>query len=298
MDLREFLDIAANIFEIVAGLGLVIGAVIYVAVKLISRIHVENNPDDQTAINTSQTAQTLAYAIFGIVGVAALLLLLITIFNSSSAGTIPITPTPAQFATRRPSATFVPSATPLPPTKAPTLVPPTPAPTATTAPLAQSVEENQPSVLVEYPTDKDISNFDDNRIWSYVYTMPEGKKGYRIVYSPGKFEYTLDVSEQDRYRFGFIWCENTAAMQDHALTIISRPQFYIDGEEINDRDMLSGQMMKDNMYCTHYSTMLTEWKKGSQIELEMSYTIKELLEEPGTDFQPGEYRHVIYVSVK
>ena len=239
---------------------------------------------------------------------AAAGLILLTLLVRSIFPPSPLTPTPPSDLSRLPVVTSTENPTSSPvtvvpdhtatstPTKAATLAQPSATPTV--HPPTPTAENTQPSVLVEYPTENDIREYDQNRIWNdVVWKDGQGTK-FHYVYAPGLYEYTLTASQGDRYRFGFIWCEDTTTNLDRSLSSISGPEFYIDGEKIDDRYILIGSITRSNLPCVHHSTMLTDWKIGSRIELEMRYTITDTIEQPGTDFKPGEYRHVVYVSVE
>jgi hypothetical protein len=251
--------------------------------------------------------------------------------TSVPVATLTVTPTTVSIA----APTAVPTATPtatltaaptsiLPPTQAPTItatsspwptatVMTAPSPTATatarvsptsvaTLPPLTSGLENYLSLSL--PTDEDIdllnSKQQSSSIWKIATRIEDGNTGFLAKTMPGKYEYVAVVSPKDRKVFGFVWTEIDNKTLDTVLY-----------DDLGDLKLLVNNVQVVNEIRKQrpaelgipqflYSTLLSNWKPGAVITLEMTFTVKKTFYATvdRLTYNKGVYRFIITVQVQ
>lgn len=149
----------------------------------------------------------------------------------------------------------------------------------------------RPRVTAARPIQAELNRARENDIWSLV--------DYHELTQPGLADYTARVQPGSRWRLGYAWCAYSPAnLAENAQAITQR--FLIDGVPVADADILTytEEIPDGTGACHKRSTMLSNWRAGSTVQVELVITLPEPVFDGRVNYPAGEYRYALTLTVE
>lgn len=111
--------------------------------------------------------------------------------------------------------------------------------------------------------------------------------------------YKIPILPSDRYRLPFNWCATNKTLLSDNLDEMS-VEYLIDGEKISDSQIsVFAYKVKDkdvDWECRKWSTTLSDWKPGSEVELAINVVFNKDLFDGKSNYSKGTYTLGLIVS--
>lgn len=115
--------------------------------------------------------------------------------------------------------------------------------------------------------------------------------------APGTQTYRISVKADQTLRWGAVWCGPDRATLATMLQPLSM-NLLIDGQHIGEDKVLQlDETSNVGQECHRWATVLSSWKSGSVVELELNYTLSRDIFDGSSSYPAGNYRQVIVVTV-
>lgn len=144
------------------------------------------------------------------------------------------------------------------------------------------------AVLTTHPLPDDLGRLDN--LWSLT--------SFRDPKIPSTLNYSVMIKHEETYFINFGQC----AIDSKQLMVILQPfnlKFYVNGNPISDTDLLEYDITtKDGWPCIYWATILSNWIPNSTVKLEIVYSYSKEIYDGKDFYAPGEYRHIINITVR
>jgi hypothetical protein len=154
--------------------------------------------------------------------------------------------------------------------------------------LTNTAVSSGPNVDVSRPDREDY--LDLMNLWDY---FDDKEKGPTF---PTTLRYDVSINPQDKYRWGAIWC----GIDDSTLQDILQPlsmTLLVDGIPLSSDKILEFEDRISGWKCHHWVTQLSDWQSGTEVELELSYSLSRTIFDGYEETLNGEYHLIISVYV-
>ncbi|MEP7287149.1 MAG: hypothetical protein ABI947_15450 [Chloroflexota bacterium] len=152
---------------------------------------------------------------------------------------------------------------------------------------AASNEEQVGGLMAIRPANhEDLSYY--RNVWFYT--------NYVDLYRPGTKTYNIRVENRE-LGFSMYWCGSTPERRDYIGNLLNI-HFFVNGKQVPDSAVLIYDYIFQHDPCRRWGTLLSAWKSGSKVTLEIRYSISEDLMEGGFSYKAGDYRQILNATVR
>jgi len=169
---------------------------------------------------------------------------------------------------------------------------PTNAPVVATARPTTAVSQNQTNqvnVTASYPSNAEFNNV--SSIWN-VNDIPA-----LDLLKPGRRSYNVSASPSDKLLWPYYWCASTKDVLKDNLRYFS-VEFLVDGRKVSNSQVYQYSDEFTNWKCENWVTLLSEWRSGTVVQLDIRYTFSADVNDGYTTYPAGTYTYSLTVSVR
>lgn len=139
-----------------------------------------------------------------------------------------------------------------------------------------------PNVGVSLPTSQEYKNIPN--IWDLI--------PYRNPNKPSTLIYNVSIQSNKRFRWGAVWC----GLGENNLREISKPlsmTLLVDGQVLTNDVILELEETNGEWKCHRWVTILSNWQTGTNVRLELRYSLSKPIYDGVDYYQDGEYHLII-----
>ena len=119
---------------------------------------------------------------------------------------------------------------------------------------------------------------------------------HKDLTKPNTLVYEVSINSNNKYRWGSVWCGKDRDTLAEILQPLSM-ELWVDGSLLPDENILQFDEVENGWYCHRWSTILSDWKSGSVVELELKYSLTKRIYDGKIYVEKGNYQLVIEVKV-
>jgi hypothetical protein len=235
----------------------------------------------ETSEEKSNSSTLVIVAIIGLAGtvITALVTGFFGLLNTKTEIVLPasLTQTAQALLSTNATTTLTPTATPI---SSPTF-------TITPDMMATITATNTPERKVDFITPKKDE----------LYVLPLILSDYIDSGKPNINSYYITVKSNESFIWKFYWCAKYQGTLQENLTLI-KFNFMVDDVKIAEENFLKYENESKGWKCQTWAIILTQWTQGDTIKLSALYNIPRPMTDGENNYQPGDYRHDIFITVK
>jgi len=172
------------------------------------------------------------------------------------------------------------------------LFPTTPVPimeTSYSTLMPDSASPSEQDVLVYAPTIVDLNNVPN--IWEVNNISPFDLE------TPGIRYYEVRVAPSDSLQWNYYWCDSFDFDLHDSVNFIS-VEFFVDNNMVPENAITMFRESNSNGVCLNWVILLSDWKPGSAIILEIVFHLSEPIRKQLRTYNAGNYLYKMLVFVE
>jgi len=119
---------------------------------------------------------------------------------------------------------------------------------------------------------------------------------HKDLTKPNTLVYEVSINPNNKYRWGSVWCGKDRDTLAEILQPLSM-ELWVEGNLLQDDNILQFDEVDSGWYCHRWSTILSDWKSGSFVELELKYSLTKRIYDGKIYVEKGNYQVIIEVKV-
>lgn len=175
---------------------------------------------------------------------------------------------------------------------------PTEAPTYDVATSAPTEPVNRSPTPVSIPTITSVNASRPSRQSVFSFSSVWSLASFRDLKSPGTERYYIDLRSSDTRRWTFAWCATDRNRLAEILSPLTVDLVINDSPLSGDYILEHEGENRDGWQCHYWSTVLTDWRQGATIKLEIRYRLNSQIFDGAETYPPGLYHQLMFVDVE